>query len=161
MATHYKGRQKEVRALDAYIALARAAQSVAAKAGAHTASRGLTLGQFGVLEALLHRGPLSQTELCRKLLRSGGNMTMVLDHLERDGWIRRERLKSDRRTIQVSLTTTGRKLIEGIFPEHAAMIAALFHVLTAAEQEQLRRLCRKLGLSVQGEVETTNREKRQ
>lgn len=160
MATHYRGRQKEVRALDAHIALARAAQSVAAKAGAHAASRGLTLGQFGALEALLHRGPLSQTELCRKLLRSGGNVTMVLDHLERDGWIRRERQKKDRRTVQVSLTAAGRKLIEEIFPEHAAMIAELFDALTAAEQEQLRRLCRKLGLSVQGGLEGIKKEKR-
>lgn len=161
MATHYRGRQKEIRALNAHIALARAAQSVAAKAGAQVASRGLTLGQFGALEALLHRGPLSQTELCRKLLRSGGNMTMVLDHLERDGWIRRERLREDRRTIRVSLTQAGRKRIQEVFPEHAAMIAELFESLTAAEQEQLRRLCRKLGLSVQGEAATTKREKRQ
>jgi MarR family 2-MHQ and catechol resistance regulon transcriptional repressor len=161
MATHYRGKQKEVRALNAHIALARAAQSVAAKAGEHVASRGLTLGQFGALEALLHRGPLSQTELCRKLLRSGGNMTMVLDHLERDGWIRRERLKKDRRTMQVSLTPAGRKMIQEIFPEHAAMIATLIDALTGAEQEQLRWLCRKLGLSVQGGAGRTKKEKRQ
>ena len=46
---------------------------------------GLTESQIGVLEALAHLGPLTQGELCRKILRSGSNVTTVVDNLERDG----------------------------------------------------------------------------
>jgi DNA-binding MarR family transcriptional regulator len=50
--------------------------------------------------------------------------------------------------VRVALTGKGRKLIEAIFPGHAARAARLFGALTADEQEQLRTLCRKVGTAV-------------
>ncbi len=145
MPTHYRGTRREVAALNAYIPLLRAAESLSALAGLRIAALGLTPSQFGALETLLHLGPLCQRELGEKLLKSGGNITMVVDNLEKRGWVRRERQKDDRRMITVRLTPEGRRLISRIFPGHVAEIVREMQHLTGSEQQKLRRLCRKLG----------------
>jgi MarR family transcriptional regulator, 2-MHQ and catechol-resistance regulon repressor len=146
LGTRYKGRPAEVRALNAFIKLTRATSSVARRLSRRLADAGVTATQLGVLEALLHLGPLGQRALGEKLLMSGANITTVVDNLERRGLVRRERGDDDRRSVTVSLTTEGRRLISTIFPGHAAAIAEAFSVLTAAEQEELGRLTKKLGL---------------
>jgi MarR family 2-MHQ and catechol resistance regulon transcriptional repressor len=145
VGTKYKGTPAEVRALDAYIKLTRASGSVDARLGGHLAEAGLTGGQFGVLEALYHLGPLHQRELAAKLLRSGGNITVVVDNLEKRRLVRRERGGDDRRFVTVHLTAAGRNLIGRIFRRHVAGIVREMVALTPAEQEELGRLCRKLG----------------
>ncbi len=145
MPSHYNGSPKEIRALSAFINLSRAADSVGDRAAAHVTGSGLTLGQFAVLEALNHLGPMCQHVLAKKLLRSGGNTTLVLDNLEKDGFVRRERQTSDRRRIEIHLTPKGRRLIERVFPEHAKVVETLMSVLTPAEQDELRRLAAKVG----------------
>jgi MarR family transcriptional regulator, 2-MHQ and catechol-resistance regulon repressor len=145
MATRHRGPEKEVRALNAYIALMRAAESVTARLQGRLAEASVTGGQFGALEALYHLGPMRPNELARKLLRSAGNMTTVLDNLERRGWVVRRREKDDRRCLTVHLTDAGRRLVARVFPGHVEDLVREFGVLTAAEQEELRRLCRALG----------------
>jgi MarR family transcriptional regulator, 2-MHQ and catechol-resistance regulon repressor len=145
MPTHFEGCEGIVRALNAYINLVRASDSVASKLAVYIESEGVTTSQFAVLEALLHLGPMCQHELADKLLRSGGNMTLVVDNLQKQGWVKRVRLAKDRRMVQIQLTTKGRRLIARIFPEHAKMIAQVMSELTPAEQEELRRIARKLG----------------
>jgi len=145
MPTHYRGTARETRALDAYIKLMRAADTLGHRVGQRLAAHDLTMGQLGVLEALLHLGPMSQRELGHKLLRSHSNMCTVLDNLERAGWIQRERSPDDRRVMIVSLTREGEKLIRRVFPAHAADIADAMDGLTADELEQLAALCKKLG----------------
>jgi MarR family 2-MHQ and catechol resistance regulon transcriptional repressor len=134
-----------VRALDAYIALVRAAETVTARIHRHLAEVDLTIGQFGALEALHHVGPMRQNELARRVLRSAGNMTLVLDNLERRGLVRREREADDRRCTTVHLTPEGRRLVRRIFPRHVAGLVAEMKALDAADQERLARLCRRLG----------------
>ncbi len=146
MPTHYQGSPHEVRALDTFIKLVRATGSVIARSSRPLSGSGLTVGQFGVLETLLHLGPLHQCELARKHLQSGGNITMIVDNLEKAGLVRRERLPEDRRYVRVHLTDAGRARIEEIFPGQARNITEQMSVLTAAEQAELARLCRKLGL---------------
>jgi MarR family 2-MHQ and catechol resistance regulon transcriptional repressor len=146
MATKHQGTPREARALDAYIALMRAAESVTARTHAHLAGAQLTLGQFGALEALHHLGPLRTTELARKLLRSPGNMTTVLDNLEKSGLIRRQQESADRRCTTVSITPRGSALMREVFPRHVTEMTRAFAVLTPREQEELRRICQKLGL---------------
>src|SRR5580704_19234805 len=89
MPTHFQGDADTVRALSAFINLVRASDSTIAKTTAHLEELGVTNGQFAVLEALLHLGPMCQHTLGKKLLRSGGNVTLVVDNLERHGWVRR------------------------------------------------------------------------
>jgi len=147
MKRRYRGNQKEIRALRTYVKLMRAAESVTARTHRHLSSTGLTISQFAVLEALYQIGPLSQREIGQKILRSSGNITMVIDNLEKNGLVRRERFEADRRFFIVHLTDKGYQLINKIFPPHAAVIAEDLGVLTAAEQDALGRLCKKLGLS--------------
>jgi MarR family 2-MHQ and catechol resistance regulon transcriptional repressor len=152
MPTHYHGAAAETRALDTFIKLVRAAASVEGRTSAAFASEGLTTGQFGVLEALLHLGPLHQCDLARKHLLSGGNVTMIVDNLEKRSLVRRERSVKDRRYIQVHLTPRGRKMIQRIFPGHAHAVTEQMAVLSPAEQEELGRLCRKLGIGANAET---------
>lgn len=145
MGTHYKGSKQEVRALDTFIKLVRATNSVTTRTDRLLAEHGLTAGQFGVLEALLHLGALHQCELAQKLLNTGGNVTMIIDNLEKRDMVRRERSTEDRRFVRVHLTAAGHKLISEIFPQHVRDISREVNILTAQEQEELGRLCRKLG----------------
>lgn len=145
MGTHYSGTNTEVQALDTYIKLVRAAESVAARVHHHLEAVQLTASQFGVLEALLHLGPLSQRQLAQKLLKTGGNITLVIDNLEKRQLVQRDRQTRDRRVVLVHLTDAGRQLITEVFPRHSAAIVAEMSILTHAEQAELSRLCRRLG----------------
>ncbi len=145
MPTRYRGTPAEVRALDAYIKLSRAADSLTTRIHRHLDASKLTISQFGVLEAVFHLGPLTQRDLAQKLLKSGGNMTLVIDNLEKRGLVRRDRQQQDRRCILIHLTTEGQVLIEKTFPDHVAAIVAEISILSDSEQEELSRLCRRLG----------------
>jgi MarR family transcriptional regulator, 2-MHQ and catechol-resistance regulon repressor len=145
MPTHYRGAPGEVAALDAYIKLMRAAESLTARLEPSMAAAGLTVGQFGALEALLHLGPLCQRDLGRKLLRSNGNITVVVGNLAQRGLVRRLRQRDDRRFITVSLTDKGRRLINDLFPRHVSKLVREMAALSSREQSELGRLCRRLG----------------
>src|SRR3954468_7419066 len=145
MATRHKGNPRERRALSAYINLLRATNTVSSQAMKSLDAHGLTPSQFAVLEALYHVGPLCLTELARKILRTSGNLTMVVDNLEKSGLVRRIPDAEDRRYVRVEITENGRKVIASLFPEHARQIAEMMSRLTDAEQNHLRDLCRKLG----------------
>lgn len=157
MPGHYAVEQDEEQALSAalsaYVKLSRAAQAMEVAAHRHLAGHNLTISQFGVLEAILHLGPLSQRQLAQKILRSSGNLTMVIDNLERDGLVRRERDPNDRRVMIVSLTPAGEALVQEIMPQHARGIAELFSVLSDQERAQLAHLTRKLGLHARERLE--------
>jgi len=145
MGSHFDGNRDELRALSAFINLMRAAESLHARESRRLAGTHLTSSQFGVLEALYHLGPLTQRELSQKLLKTGGNMTMVVGNLEKHEQVERHRGTEDRRVVTVHLTRRGRRLIERIMPAHVEKIREDMNRLTAREQEQLRALCRKLG----------------
>jgi MarR family 2-MHQ and catechol resistance regulon transcriptional repressor len=145
MGTHHQGAKPEVLALDAYIKLMRAADSVTARAHLSLPD-GLTLTQFAALEALYHLGPLYQSELATKLLKSGGNLTLVVDNLERDGFVTRTRDAADRRFVKVDLTPKGRRFIGTLFPKIAASLTQEFGVLSSRDQLALARICKRLGV---------------
>jgi MarR family transcriptional regulator, 2-MHQ and catechol-resistance regulon repressor len=147
MPTHYPGTRRETRALDCYIKLSRASGTLDARLARGLQGSGLTAGQLGVLEVLLHLGPMHACDLSQKLLRSNANMTTVIDNLEKAGLVTRERTKEDRRFVRVALTPEGKK-IEAVLPGHVAEITNALGALSAAEQEELGRLCKKLGLAL-------------
>jgi len=138
-------------ALRAYVKLLRAGKAVLARVEPRLTEAGLTPTQLGVLEAILHKGPLTQRELGRKVLTSAGNMTDVVDKLEARGLVRRTRSPRDRRVAVVALTPTGKVLIKALFPHHARDIAAAMGGLSGAELRTLGALLRKLGLAAAGE----------
>lgn len=145
--------QRVAAALDAYVKLLRASRAVLARVEPRLAAAGLTTTQFGVLEAILHLGPLSQRELCLKVLTSPGNMTDIVDKLEARGLVRRVRRQADRRAVQVELTTAGHTLIEPLFARHAADIRDAMGGLKNGELRQLADLLRRLGLAAEAGLE--------
>lgn len=152
MPTRHQGTPEERRALNAFIKLVRGTNSVVAALSAPMhRDFGLTESQFGVLETLLHLGPLAQGQICQKILRSGSNVTTVVDNLERDGLVRRVRDEHDRRVQVVHLTDRGRELIGRAFPAHAQRITTTLAALTPDEQDELGRLCGKLGHATAGQ----------
>lgn len=146
MPTHYQGTTEEILALDAFIKLNRSVIAVQGRLlPALQREFGLTESQIAVLEALKHLGPLQQGELCQKILRSGSNVTTVVDNLERDGLVHRSRDESDRRIQVVNLTEKGRELVDRALPVHVGRITDTMAALEPEEQRELGRLCRKLG----------------
>ncbi len=149
MSTHYKGTKEEELALDTFIKLNRAVNTIGRITRTSIESNHLTVSQFGVLEMLYHIGPLCQKEISEKLLLSGGNMVTVIDNLERDKWVERHVDPKDRRTKQIHLSKKGRSFIARIFPKHLKEIVRVFSVLTPDEQRQLGHLSKKLGINNQ------------
>jgi MarR family 2-MHQ and catechol resistance regulon transcriptional repressor len=135
--------------LRAYVKLFRASRAVLARVEANLAELSLTLNQLGVLEAILHKGPLSHRELGRKVLTSAGNMTDVVDKLEQRGLVRRVRHTGDRRSVKVELTDEGAAMIEALFPIHATRIHAAMSGLNDAQLRQLGDLLRTLGVTAE------------
>ncbi len=145
MGTRHRGTIEEINALNTFIKLQRAAESVSTRV--HTAlPEGLTVTQFGVLESLHHVGPLCQGELAEKLLRSGGNLTLVVDNLEKAGLVVRERDPADRRFVVVKLTEKGSAFIAELFPKIVANVTREMSRLSSTELLDLGRLCKKVGL---------------
>jgi len=145
MPTHYSGTHAEMRTLDTFIKLTRCTNSVLARLAERNSIGDLTYSQFAVLETLYHLGHMTQSEISTKVLKSGSNMTTVIDNLERDDYVRRERDAKDRRVIHVHLTEAGNGKIEAVLPGHVAALVDEFNVLSANEQETLGELCKKLG----------------
>ncbi len=135
-------------ALSLWVKLARAHSTMAKMTDENIRSFGLTTPQFGALECLGHLGPMTIGELCKKQLVSGGNMTVVIDNLAKDGLVERVPSKDDRRAIVVRLTAKGKKLFEEIFVRHARFVTSATDVLSEKEQEDLSKLLKKLGTSL-------------
>jgi MarR family transcriptional regulator, 2-MHQ and catechol-resistance regulon repressor len=135
-------------ALSLWVKLARAYTTFGNRSHADIRSYGLTQPQFGVVESLGHLGEITLGELSRKMLSSCGNITVVVDNLEKEGLVHRRHCTDDRRVIYVQLTPKGKKLFGTIFPRHARCITGLAAVLTEEEQEHLGGLLKKLGTGV-------------
>lgn len=137
-------------ALHLWVTLARAYRAIESRAAEDAARHGLTLAEFGVLEALFHLGPMPLGELQRKVLVSSGGITWLADGLERRGLLRRVPWERDRRVRIASLTGEGRALIERVFPAHAACLVEATGGLTDDERETAARLMRRLGRHAAG-----------
>jgi MarR family 2-MHQ and catechol resistance regulon transcriptional repressor len=145
MATHYEGTAEERQALDLFVKLMRAADAVGHRTSAPLAADGLTPVHFGVLETLYHLGPLMISQLADKHLRSRNNFTVVIDNLERQGLVRRERDDADRRSVQIHLTEAGRARVEPVIPKFVRAVVEDMKALDPNEQRILATLLRRLG----------------
>jgi MarR family 2-MHQ and catechol resistance regulon transcriptional repressor len=145
MPTHFKGDQYTVLALDTFIKLTRATGTLETRLQHRGTIHPLSQSQFAVLESLFHIGSLSQGQVSAKVLKSTGNITLVIDNLEKRGLVKRERENNDRRKVMIHLTDAGRDLVKLIMPVHAAAILEELSVLTPEEQASLGELCKKLG----------------
>jgi len=131
-------------ALNTFVKFLRAADNVSAMVHKYLVEENLTISQFGVLEALYHIGPMCQRDIAKKILKSSGNITTVVDNLEKRNLVTRQRNMEDRRYFTVVLTAEGKKIIKNIFPDHVSRIVQVMGKLTANEQKVLGGLCKKL-----------------
>ena len=111
---------------------------------------GLCLTDFAALESLLHKGPLTITEIQGKVLLASGSMTAAVDRLEKKGLIIRRPAPSDRRAKVLELTSEGRRVVETAFRRHAAELESAMAVLNPSEKRQLHALLKKLGIFAAG-----------
>ncbi len=148
MKTTKKYGKKVDLALSTWVKLARAYMSFDKKSNESIKAFGLTQPQFAVIEVIGHLGPLKVGEICTKMLVTGGNMTLVLDNIEKLGYVERVPSKDDRRAIHIQLTNAGKQLFDDVFTKHAENITRSMSCLSAAEQETLGALLKKLGTSI-------------
>lgn len=148
MGTRHRGTNEEINALNAFIKLARSAESVTVRIQTALPAT-LTITQFGVLDALYHIGPLCQSELAEKLLKSGGNLTLVVDNLEKAGYVLRERDPADRRFVVVKLTENGQAFIANLWPKVVGKVTREMNALSFTELADLSRLCKKSASNVE------------
>ena len=145
VATPAKPSAEHERALKLWVVLARAHAAVVAHVEAHVGGHGLTVAEFGVLEALYHKGPLLLGDVQRKILVSSGGVTFLVDRLAAKGLVERRICEEDRRARYAALTPAGEKLMQRIFPEHAAMLQRALGALSPDEQVEATALLRHLG----------------
>ncbi len=132
-------------ALKSWVVLARAYLAIAGDVDADVARFGLTSSEFGILEALHHKGPLLLGDLQRKLLVTSGGMTYLVDRLVAKGLVTRQSFPGDKRARFAVLTTEGSDLIRQIFPAHAKRLARVLDSLSPKEQKRVTALLRTLG----------------
>lgn len=139
--------------LKTWVKLARSFNTINKVVNEEINTYGVTPSQFGVLEALYHLGDMPIGKLGEKILVTGGNMTVILDNLEKQGYIERIKSPTDRRSLFIKLTEKGKTLIDQVFPGHKLFVAEIISVLTEDEQIALGSLLKKLGLSIKNKKE--------
>lgn len=131
--------------LDLYIALNRANQWINAHADRDIRQYGLNRTEFGVLELLYHKGPQPLQQIGGKVLMSSGNITYVIDKLEKKAFVKRRASTEDRRLIYAEITNIGKQLIDDVFPKHASVIDQAVSGLSMEEKLVASKLLKKLG----------------
>jgi DNA-binding MarR family transcriptional regulator len=101
----------------------------------------ITLSRFDLMAQLeRHREGLTMGELSRRMMVSGGNITVIVDQLEKEQLVQRQVAATDRRSYRVMLTASGRKSFARMAVAHERWVVDLFSGLDAQEQEQLSHL---------------------
>jgi MarR family 2-MHQ and catechol resistance regulon transcriptional repressor len=129
-----------------WLVIAKSYRALSMLAEQSIANTGLCLTDFVALEALLHKGPLTISEIQDKVRLASGSMTAAVDRLERLGLVVRKSSPSDRRARVVELTVQGQRLAASCFERHAKDLEGLMSVLSEREMEQLYGSLKKLGL---------------
>lgn len=130
--------------LKAFIAISRSTQALHKRAGSIFAKGGLTSTQFAVLEALYHKGDLTINEIIDSILSTSGNMTVVINNLEKESLIERFVNPKDKRSSVIAITQKGRQKIEEIFPLYLKDLENSFQVLSENEKQALVLILKKI-----------------
>ncbi len=148
MGSKFKGSEDQIIALNSFIKFFRASEVVKSKISLITNSHGYSDGQFYVLDVLYHLGSLPQKKLAEKILRTEGNLTMIINNLLKRKVVKKTKSKEDGRIYIISLTEKGKTEFEKIFPLIVNEIESIFISLDQNEKITLQNLCKKVGLSV-------------
>lgn len=137
----------EARALKLWVVLARAHRAISDRAAEDVSRHGLTLAEFGILEALYHKGPMLLGEVQKRILVSSGGITYLVDRLVQRGLLERRPCAEDRRARYAALTDEGQAFVARVFPEHAKAIRGALRGLSGSEQATAAVLLKRLGLA--------------
>ncbi|WP_243385485.1 MarR family winged helix-turn-helix transcriptional regulator [Bacillus kexueae] len=137
------------RAMTLFHVFARAFKSISEHSIRDSKEHGFNPTEFAVLELLYTKGPQKLQQIGSRLLLVSGNVTYVIDKLERNGYIYREQDVKDKRSVYAHLTDKGKLYLDEIYPIHAMRMARAFSGLTEVEQEQLMALLKKAGVHSQ------------
>ncbi|MBT5220815.1 MAG: MarR family transcriptional regulator [Woeseia sp.] len=108
----------------------------------------VTLPQFDVLSELERAGqPLTMSDLSRELMVSNGNVTGVIDRLEKNGYVSRTRADHDRRIQYIDLTPKGAREFSRMAELHEEWLNDLLAELSVPDMKKLQKLLLKTRLS--------------
>jgi DNA-binding MarR family transcriptional regulator len=127
-------RQSEV--IDAVVGASRVLVGVAARSLAPFDDN-VTLTQFRVLVVLSQNGPQRVADLAAALGAEPSTATRLCDRLARKRLVRRQRLASDRRTVQVAISDSGQDLVNEVMDRRRAEVSRFLRRMSPADQEQL------------------------
>ena len=136
---------EHAQALKCIIALNRATNAHNRRTAELLRAHGLTLMEFAVLEVLDHKGSLSISEIIEKILSTSGNMTVVINNLERDGMITRTPNPRDKRAWLISISPQGAEKIREVFPQYLSETRMMFAGVTDEEKKMATRFLKRIG----------------
>ena len=139
--------EREQSALKFWVKLSRAHNAISTHATADIARYGMTLAEFGILEALYHRGQMLLGEVQKRILVSSGGITFLMDRLVSKGLVERRQCAGDKRARYAALTPKGERFVTEIFPAHAEVIAKAVATLDEEDLEAASTLLRRVGLA--------------
>jgi DNA-binding MarR family transcriptional regulator len=148
--SHFVGHRKRFTDFDAatfraLLALRATSQRVENALGSWFLDVGLTPQKFGVLIVLSAEGdPISLSDLRRYLGTTQANVTGLVAGLERDGYIDRKASTQDRRVSYISLSRSGKRIVQQMLPQYFAKNRAAIRGLTQAEKKTLVDLLTKV-----------------
>jgi MarR family transcriptional regulator, 2-MHQ and catechol-resistance regulon repressor len=151
-ATHAKNTSPEASSAALWVVLARAYRSMAAFVERSVATLDIGLSDFMILEALLHKGPLTMSELSDAALITNASMTAAIDRLEERAFVERIADKQDRRVRRVQLTPQGAALIKRLYARHERDLDEVMSGIPSTDRAELRRGLKTIGLAAQAKL---------
>jgi len=128
-----------------WLVMMKAMRALTRYAAAGIEETGLGLSDFGVLEVLLHKGPLPVNTIGPIVDLTPGSISIAVDRLFEKGLVSRVESTEDRRVRIVALTPRGRDLIVSAFRKHAGQMRRVFSELSAEELRGLEAELKKVG----------------
>jgi MarR family transcriptional regulator, 2-MHQ and catechol-resistance regulon repressor len=128
-----------------WLVMMKAMRALTRYAAAGIEETGLGLSDFGVLEILLHKGPLPVNTIGPIVDLTPGSISIAVDRLVARGLVSRVESTEDRRVRMVALTPRGKDLIAGAFRRHSGQMKRVFSELSTEELRGLETALKKVG----------------
>jgi DNA-binding MarR family transcriptional regulator len=135
--------------LAAWFSIVRVYHKVVRKLERRLDEHGLALAHFEMLVKLSMAEGMTQQELAARLLVTKGNVCVLLDRLESNGWVERREHPEDRRANKLFLTKQGRKLLDEVLPEHMKLIKETLSVMSISQQKAVHEALDRVDQSVE------------
>ncbi len=144
---------KKITGVYTWLVIWKTQKTLESRAFGHIDSLGLCISDFAVLEVLLHKGDLPVNTIGKKVLLTSGSITSAIDRCQKRGFVKRMNDPDDRRVKVVRLTPRGRKFIKEAFADHKRVMEKVMSPLSQSERTTLTKLLRKLGKSINKQLE--------